>query len=53
MENKIKQELINELLFLANNKIEKTTKFIKELKDDFYETEELKEIYVNWVGGIN
>ena len=45
-EEHLKNDLKEELRDLANDKIAEMKRFIKELKEDFYDYEELKEIRI-------
>lgn len=49
MKKKTEKEILeDELLFLANGKIEDMKTFIDELKNNFYDLEELNEIKEQW-----
>jgi len=42
------KELIEELSYLATNKLEEMKEFLEELKDKTYSKKELQEILDNW-----
>jgi hypothetical protein len=43
------QELKEELIMLAQDKRDSMDEFLKELAEDFYDMEELQEIYNDWL----